>query len=75
MPEHYARRILLALEALRQNPAPAPEYDVKKLAGLRDTYRIRLGEIRIEYKVDWEFEKISVLAIEFRGRAYKRFAL
>ena len=59
------------MEALSQNPAPVPEYDVKKLAGLRDTYRIRIGEIRIEYRVDWEFERIGILAIEFRVRSYK----
>jgi len=71
MPDHYARRVLMALEALSQNPAPVPEYDVKKLAGMRDTYRIRIGEIRIEYEVDWESKRIAVLAAEFRRRAYK----
>ncbi len=71
MPDHYVRRILLALQALTQNPAPAPEYDVKKLAGTHDTYRIRIGEIRIEYEVDWELKRVGVLAVEFRGRAYK----
>jgi len=71
MPERYAGRILLVLEALSQNPAPAPEYDVKKLAGMRDTYRVRIGEIRIEYNVDWESKRIAILAAEFRGRAYK----
>jgi len=71
MPNHYAGRVLLVLEALSQNPAPAPEYDVKKLAGMRDTYRVRIGEIRIEYNVDWESKRIGILAVEFRGRAYK----
>jgi mRNA-degrading endonuclease RelE of RelBE toxin-antitoxin system len=61
----------MVLEALSQNPAPVPEYDVKKLAGMRDTYRIRIGEIRIEYEVDWESRRIGVLAVEFRRRAYK----
>jgi mRNA-degrading endonuclease RelE of RelBE toxin-antitoxin system len=71
MPDHYARRVLLVLEALSQNPAPAPEYDVKKLQGMHDTYRIRVGEVRIEYKVDWESKRIAILAVEFRRRAYK----
>jgi mRNA-degrading endonuclease RelE of RelBE toxin-antitoxin system len=71
MPDNYARRVLLVLEALSQNPAPAPEYDVKKLAGMYDTYRIRIGQIRIEYQVDWVSKKISILAVDFRGRAYK----
>ena len=71
MPSHYARRALLVLEALSQNPAPVPEHDVKKLAGMRDTYRVRIGDVRIEYEVDWESKRIAVLAIEFRGRAYR----
>jgi mRNA-degrading endonuclease RelE of RelBE toxin-antitoxin system len=70
MPEHYIRRVLLAFEALTQNPAPAPEYDVKKLSGMHDTYRIRIGEVRIEYEVDWGSKRIGILAIEFRERAY-----
>jgi len=61
----------LALEVLTQNPAPSPEYDVRKLAGMHDTYRIRIGEIRIEYEVDWESKRVAVLAVEFRGSAYK----
>jgi len=61
----------MVLGALGQNPVPAPEYDVKKLAGMHDTYRIRIGGIRIEYKVDWESKRIGVLRIEFRGRAYQ----
>jgi len=70
MPDHYIRRVLLAFEALTQNPVPVPEYDVKKLVGMHDTYRIRIGEIRIEYEVDWGLKRISIVAIEFRGRAY-----
>ena len=71
MPDHYARRVLLVLEALVQNPAPAPEYDVKKLTGMHDMYRIRIGDIRVEYKVDWQSKRIGIVAIEFRERAYK----
>jgi mRNA-degrading endonuclease RelE of RelBE toxin-antitoxin system len=61
MPEHYVRRVLMALEALSQNPAPTPEYDVKKLAGMRDAYRIRIGAIRIEYDVNWESGVVRLL--------------
>jgi len=71
MPKHYAHRVILAFEALAQNPAPAPEYQVRKLQGLKDTYRIRIGDIRIEYGVDWNSRRISIFAVEFRERAYK----
>lgn len=71
MPDHYVRRVLMVLEALGQNPAPVPEYDVKKLSGMYDTYRIRIGEIRIEYEVDWDSKQVQILAVEFRRSAYK----
>jgi mRNA interferase RelE/StbE len=71
LPSDYVRRLLLIFEALIQNPVPAPEYDVKKLVGFVGTYRIRLGNIRIVYEVDWELRQLHVLTVEFRGRAYK----
>jgi mRNA interferase RelE/StbE len=71
MPTRYAQRVILALEALKQNPAPVPEYDVKKLQGLKDTYRIRIGDIRIVYQIVWEFKRIKILVVEFRGGAYR----
>ena len=71
MPRDYARRAILAFEALKQNPAPVPEYDVKKLHGLRDTYRIRIGDVRIEYEVAWVYKRINIVAVEFRARAYR----
>jgi len=45
MPKYYARRVILALEVLTRNPAPALQYDVKKLKGVKDTYRIRIADI------------------------------
>jgi mRNA-degrading endonuclease RelE of RelBE toxin-antitoxin system len=30
IPKHYVERIVIALEVLKQNPAPVPEYDAKK---------------------------------------------
>jgi mRNA interferase RelE/StbE len=71
LPQHYVRRAIRAFEALKQNPAPVPDYEVKKLRGLRDTYRIRIGDIRIEYEVEWESKRINILAVEFRSRAYE----
>lgn len=71
IPKHYAERAVAAFEALKQNPVPVPEYDVKKLRGMRDTYRIRIGDIRIEYEVNWEAKRINILLAEFRKRAYK----
>jgi mRNA interferase RelE/StbE len=50
LPEHLKHRIIELLLILRENPVPAEYYDVKKLKGLADTYRIRIGDFRIIYE-------------------------
>jgi len=49
LPEHIKRRIFESLLILRENPVPAEYYDIKKLKGLTDSYRIRLGDFRGNY--------------------------
>jgi mRNA interferase RelE/StbE len=70
LPEHYRRRTLEALFMLRENPTPAELYDVKKLAGSADTYRIRIGDIRIIYEIKWDVKAVNVLTIHQRENAY-----
>jgi len=54
----------------RENPVPTDYFDVKKLKGLTDTYRVRIGDIRIIYEVAWNERTIAILLIELRERAY-----
>ena len=56
---------------LKINPVP-PDEDVKKLKGLENTYRLRLGRYRILYRVLWKERKVVILYIGERGRAYKK---
>jgi mRNA interferase RelE/StbE len=66
----YKKRILELLLVFRDNPVPAEYYDVKKLKGYRDTYRVRIGDLRIIYEVLWDAKKVHVLLIEQREKAY-----
>jgi mRNA-degrading endonuclease RelE of RelBE toxin-antitoxin system len=70
LPEDYRRRIFELLLILRENPVPAEYYDVKKLKGLTDTYRARIGDLRVIYEVLWDLKRVHVLVIEHRERAY-----
>lgn len=59
---------------LREIPIPAKEYDLKKICGEEDTYRIRLSGHRATYCIDWENRKIRVIFIEKRKEStYKQF--
>ncbi len=71
MPAHYQERIEKLLLELENGPVPAKTYDIEKMEGIEDTYRIRVGDIRIQYTVLWKTKEIDVLKISWRGRAYK----
>lgn len=67
---HYKRRIIELFLIFRENPVPAEYYDIKKLKGYVDTYRARIGDVRIIYEILWNDKKVNVLLIEPRERAY-----
>ena len=65
-------RLRALFSKLQENPAPATEYDVCKIAGLNDTYRIRLSSYRTAYSIFWEQKIVRVMKIERRkDRTYK----
>ena len=70
LPNHHKRRIVELLLIFRENPVPAEYYDIKKLKGYVDTYRARIGNVRIIYEILWNDKKVNVLLIEPRERAY-----
>jgi len=70
LPEHYKRRIIELLLIFRENPVPAEHYDIKKLKGYTDTYRARIGDVRVIYEILWNLKRVHVLLIERRERAY-----
>ena len=70
LPEHYKRRVIELLLIFRENPVPAEYYDIKKLKGYLDTYRARIGDVRVIYEILWDDKRVNVLLIEPRERAY-----
>ena len=71
LPSSYRRRITELLLLMRENPVPAEYYDVKKIKGHIDTYRVRIGDIRVIYEILWDDRRVNVLLIERRGKAYR----
>jgi mRNA interferase RelE/StbE len=63
-------RTLLA--TLKDEPVPVKTYDVCRLEGYEDVYRVRLGDLRVVYRVAWRERLVSVLYIGPRGRAYDK---
>ena len=46
------------------------KYDISKLKGCGHTYRVRIGNYRIFYFVDFQNKEITILYIRLRKKAY-----
>lgn len=64
-----ALRLILVLQDIVE--LKLGTYDVEKLKGLDDHYRIRVGKIRIIFLKT--LQKGMPIYIEYRGKVYKRF--
>jgi mRNA interferase RelE/StbE len=69
-PDHIRKKAFEALDALQESFAPVKQFDVKKLKGFDDTFRIRIGDWRIIYELRRKEKTIVVYEIASRGRAY-----
>lgn len=67
-PEHVRRRLVGAIDALQQSFAPIKLFDVKKLKGFVDTFRIRIGDWRMIYELRRKEAVIVIFEIGPRGR-------
>lgn len=63
------RRIEEAIDILTLTYFPKG-YDIKKLKGVKNTYRLRIGDSRIIYTVDFNKSQIFVSSITPRKKAY-----
>jgi len=70
LPEHYKRRIVDLLMIFRENFVPAEYYDIKKLKGYTDTYRARIGDMRVIHEIIWDLKRVNMLLIKPRESAF-----
>lgn len=61
------RRIYAALKGLEVIP---PVGDIKKLKGVDEIYRLRVGTFRIIYTMDFQKVVVKVVTIDNRGDIY-----
>ncbi len=66
----YVMRIRELLILLEKIPLPIAEYDVKKLKGYENMFRVRIGDLRVIYYVDFQNKKVVILDINWRERIY-----
>lgn len=64
--KQIVEKVKKALLTLRISPLPIKEYNIKKIAGEEDTYRMRISRYRIVYDIDWSDKVITVIKIDKR---------
>lgn len=67
----YKNKLLELLQTLKRKPIPFREYNVTKLKGYKNTYRVRIGKLKVIYQINWVEKTILILVIAERGKAYK----
>ena len=67
--EKDRNKILLSISLLSQDPIHGP--NVKKLQGDINQYRLRVGDYRIIYELDFSIIRILIIRIAHRKEVYK----
>jgi mRNA interferase RelE/StbE len=68
LPPQILERVGLVLDELAHDPRPP---GVKKLQGLDDTYRVRVGDYRIVYEIQDNLLIVLVLSVAHRREVYR----
>ncbi|MHA1302045.1 MAG: type II toxin-antitoxin system RelE family toxin [Candidatus Helarchaeota archaeon] len=71
LPESYRNEIIRLFNLLEFIAIPFTEFDIKKLKGKAYTYRVRFGEYRLVYEIIKKENRIQILKLEKRKKAYK----
>jgi mRNA interferase RelE/StbE len=65
-PDNIKVKFYDLVEELKFNPVPLERFDIKKLKGRRNTFRVRLGKYRVTYEL--EKDELLILVIKFGKR-------
>lgn len=63
-----ARRIISRIETLGNQPI---QRDAKKLQGFEGIFRVRVGDYRILYEIDYQNNLIGIVKIDKRSKVYR----
>lgn len=72
IPPRHLEQFVRLIDSLEMNPFPWKNFDLTKIEGAENTYRIRFGTYRVVYYVDKEQKTIHVLKFDLRKRVYKK---
>lgn len=62
------QRIVSRIRSLAENPRPSGS---EKLSGLRDRYRIRVGDFRVIYSIEDKVQEVLIVRVAHRKEVYR----
>src|SRR5687768_7509060 len=68
LPARDQARVRAALDGLTTRP---PTGDIRKLQGVQDEWRLRVGDWRVRFRLSVDGRSVDVLRVLPRGRAYR----
>jgi len=71
--EKMRARVNELCEVLKDVPVPFKLYDVRKVAGEENIFRIRIGKYRVVYKIAEKENKIRIVEIEQKDETTYKF--
>jgi len=73
LPKANRRKFLELKNALQYEAVPRDRFDIVKIKGSEDLdiYRVRIGEYRVIYSVNWTRRLVLIHRLKKRGDVYK----
>ena len=62
-------RIIPQIRTLAENPRPS---GCRKLTGLKNDWRIRIGDYRVLYEIDEKAKVVKIMRVRHRREVYRR---
>ena len=72
LPKANFSKFVDLIKTLEDDSVPADKFDIEKVKGVDDIYRVRIGKFRVFYVVFWNERAIAIYKLEKRERAYKK---
>jgi mRNA interferase RelE/StbE len=68
LPRDAQKRLAAKIDSLRKDPFPA---GCKKMTGIPDAWRVRVGDYRVVYQVHQKMQLVVVLTVGHRKDVYR----
>jgi len=69
LPTTTFHRIIPQIRILAENPRPS---GCRKLTGLKNDWRIRVGDYRVLYEIDEKARAVRIMRVRHRREVYRR---